>query len=512
MVDLLKSLTVIVERLNHAVRSDPALRSELRKVAGFLYSITEDADGTAADQSAVDQIESPQPGKSEDWEPLATPISKPERSPVDLSKLDIGSLAPKEPTIQQQVEQYATPHADESKLPLVEKRLNMKAEGSRWNAKRSRLLESGADYSLEIEPQDQEIIRKAKLLESCFLWMNHPSCPTVEDHQVFERLGDCYEVVGSSVALLRRILADRDRLEGHLEPAMYLAAEAQSMLRRAVAEINTFEDTDQIEVFTFLKSLAFQQQTFITRHMRVDDPADPANAAELQERINAIDSEVDELFGSIKQRKARFNKIRYHIPKLSDTSIHDWNVILEQTALLVEEGMPPSNVELRDLLADLVDDIPEAVEVPTAAQQVLDSIDRYLSERTPSTDARVIEVDSPTVAEVANLLRGKSILMIGGTPRPHAKAALERAFELKELIWKKTYEHNTRLDCEPEISQPDLAVVLLAIRWVRHAYDDVKYTCEKYDTPFVRLPRGYNPNQVAEEILKQASEALRALR
>jgi hypothetical protein len=38
----------------------------------------------------------------------------------------------------------------------------------------------------------------------------------------------------------------------------------------------------------------------------------------------------------------------------------------------------------------------------------------------------------------------------------------------------------------------------------------VKRFCERYDKPLVRLPRGYNRNQVAYEILRQAGHRLRA--
>ncbi len=513
MIDLLKSLSVVVERLHKAIRSDNELRGELRNLARFILTITEEEQPGPQAEMPPQEVE--QVADEVDVAPAVAPVEpKPQYAPADLSKLDIGSMAEPDQSPHQQIQRFAPAAVDESKLPLIEKRLSMKAEGSRWMAKRHQLLAAGADFATEIEPQDREIIRRAKLLEDCFLWMNHPSCPTVEDHGFFEQLGDCYEVAGNAVALLRRILSDRERFESHLEAAMYLAAESQSMVRGAVADIGQQEDNDQLQLFQFLKALAFQEQTFINRYMKNDDLADPTRWEGVQDRIDAIDSKIDEVVDAAKRRKKHFNAIRYHIKRIEQRpgdNTHDWNKIVSETAMLVEEGMPPSNVELRDLLVDLVDDIPEDVDVPDAARRVLDAIDRFLSERTSIPETTVAEIDTPAVKEVASLLRGQSVLMIGGVPRPYAKAALERAFELKELLWKRTNEHNARLDCEAEVSKPDLAVVLLAIRWTRHAYGDVKVTCDLHGKPLVRLPRGYNPKQVAEEILRQASEQLREM-
>jgi hypothetical protein len=55
-----------------------------------------------------------------------------------------------------------------------------------------------------------------------------------------------------------------------------------------------------------------------------------------------------------------------------------------------------------------------------------------------------------------------------------------------------------------------VAVVLLAIRWSSHGFGEVKEFCEKYSKPLVRLPGGYNANQVAHNIVTQVGERLAA--
>ena len=61
----------------------------------------------------------------------------------------------------------------------------------------------------------------------------------------------------------------------------------------------------------------------------------------------------------------------------------------------------------------------------------------------------------------------------------------------------------------PFIARADVDAVLLAIRWSSHSYGDVRAICEKYGKEFFRLPAGYNPNQVAHQLLQQRGKSRR---
>ncbi len=58
------------------------------------------------------------------------------------------------------------------------------------------------------------------------------------------------------------------------------------------------------------------------------------------------------------------------------------------------------------------------------------------------------------------------------------------------------------------MARPDVAVVVLAIRWSSHSFGEVREFCERHGKPLVRLPGGYNPNQVAMQIMSQCSGRL----
>ena len=110
--------------------------------------------------------------------------------------------------------------------------------------------------------------------------------------------------------------------------------------------------------------------------------------------------------------------------------------------------------------------------------------------------------------EVARLLAGRSVVLIGGNRRREAQESLRRVLGLRDLVWIETKEHQAVDTFEPMIARPDVALVLLAIRWSSHAFGDVKQICDRHGKPLVRLPGGYSPNQVVAQILSQCSEQL----
>ena len=55
-------------------------------------------------------------------------------------------------------------------------------------------------------------------------------------------------------------------------------------------------------------------------------------------------------------------------------------------------------------------------------------------------------------------------------------------------------------------------LVIVAIRWSSHSFENVDELCRKYGKLYVRLPGGYNANQVAKQILDQVGEQLRRLK
>ena len=185
-----------------------------------------------------------------------------------------------------------------------------------------------------------------------------------------------------------------------------------------------------------------------------------------------------------------------------------WGTIARTVDEMVRDGLPPSNAQVRELILK-VPGAPPLDGVPEGFARVVREVERYRNRsREPEDDAGPDPQPVPQVQEVAKLLAGKIVVLIGGKARPRRRQALEEAFELKELDWISTREHESVANFEPNVARPDVALVLLCIRWASHSFGQVKEFCDKYGKPLVRLPAGYNPNQVAVQILAQCDRQL----
>jgi hypothetical protein len=401
------------------------------------------------------------------------------------------------------------PVADED-LPLIAARCGLKAEGARWAATRQRLLKDGVDFHTEIEPHDHEIIARAKALPDCFLWMCHRNGPVPADLARYADLAGCFEAAGAAAALLAGAAQSPG---GHsvLARAFDLAAEAQSALRVAIANIGGNPDGDQLRLFNWLRATGATRGIWISRFMRQDDPADPAGWTQLQDRLRQLDATLQLFKDRDRRRRKLTDKIRYHLKRIHADAgadhASDWQTIVSAVEELVENGVPPSNAELRELLLPVLDDLPEAVDPPKNFRLVLREIDRYLAARPPEPETAAPAAPAEAVRRAAGLLSGRAAVLIGGERRPQAAEALATALGLQEVIWVEGREQ-TYTAFEPHVARPDVAVVLLAIRWSSHGFGEVREFCEKYGKPLVRLPGGYSPNQVAFHIISQVGERL----
>ena len=487
--ELLSALGSIIERLRQLAAEDPPLRTQLRCLAQAVLAATETAAPAEPPPSA---------------ETAAPAVGGAGESPVTLP------LEPPSPLAAERPAWKAWTGVSDADLPLIEARCRLKAEGARWAAERERRLRAGAEFATEIEPKDREIIEKARSLEGCFLWMNHSSGPSPEDLSLWDDVAGCFDALAAALALVREILDDLDGNREIFEQSLDLLAEAHSALRVAIEAIDGNVDSDQKSVHNWLRATTREQQVFIQRFMRADDPADPTAWSDVTERIQRLDQQLQKGRQREKQQHARVNKVRYHLKciRSSGGSEHDWKTIVDTVEAMIADGLQPSNRDVREMLLPVVDSLPD-MDLPPVFQRVLQELDRYLATRPPVT-AEVALEPTVEVRQAAELLNGKAVVLIGGDRRPYAQDALCGAFGLKELVWMDTREHQSIEGFEPHVARGDVAVVLLAIRWSSHSFGEVKDFCDKHGKPLVRLPSGYNPNQVAHQVLAQCGERLRS--
>lgn len=402
--------------------------------------------------------------------------------------------------------------ATDDELPTIEDRCHLKAEACRWAEERRRRSLQSPDFRGDVEPKDRDLIAQAKLLPDCFLWMSHPTAPNPEDPADWLVLAGAFDVLGFAVGLMRKLLEEGEEGSDSFQQAVDLLAEAQSSVRVAVLRLEgPPTDHDQARVFGWLKNLAMSRQIFIRRFMRLDDPADPSKWSDLSARMVEFQGRWEGGRKKVTSRKKILGRLKFKLSQLNDPGVelaHAWRTVADDVDELVRNGLPPSNVELREMLIDHVEQLPELADMPMGFQLTIREIDRFLAASPTRAETDEPSPTDPLFGEVAGMLGGKAVVLIGGERRPHAAESIEKAFHLSELIWIDTRAHESTAGFEPYVARPEVAMVLLAIRWSSHSYGEVQDFCRQYGKPLVRLPGGYNPRQIAAQICDQCSERL----
>lgn len=532
-----------LDRLGQSLTSDATLRGQLRELGTTLLRLTEEPQ-TALPPSLdpAPPVASPSPEENPILAPAnPAPVSPPPLTPAPALADGVNAamtpgvmpgvpriVIPRradyvepEPEVHRQdlnrhdaagfgTSWHAHPPTDDD-LPLVAQRCRLKAEATRWTHTRQQRLDHGADFEKEIEPRDRDLFDRAKAMPDCFLWMIHRKGPMPTGSQ-YNHLASCFEVAAAAADMLHRVVQSANP-EEHMERALYLAAEAQSALRIAVADFGNYTDSDQLRIFIWVRETAARQRIWISRYMRQDDVAEPTVAVSLLARIQELARGIQTYHDREKKRKKAQGKLKYHLKRIQghpgEAHEEDWTTIVATVNELVQDGIPPSNPELRDQLLPVLDHIPEDLELPKNFQLVLREIDRYLaSVSAQQNGADEQDIPSNEVARVSELLRGRALVLIGGVRRPEAAESIKQALGLSALHWVEGREHSSYYAFEPDVANPEVAAVVLAIRWSSHGFGEVKNFCDKYNKPLVRLPSGYNPKQVAYHILTQIGDRL----
>ena len=501
------ALAALGRRLEELCRTDEGLRRQLRGVGRLLVEIGQEAEVRAAPEPPVVRASLAEALERAARE-LAPAQAEAPRQPVPPMATHAAIAASGIPP---------PPTAED--LSLIERHCRLKAEGSRWAAERQRRLADGADFAREIEPRDRELLDRARTAAGPFLWMNHPGMTIPERLSLLDDLGGCFDALAASVALARDVEREPGLEDDRMETVLALVAEAQSALRAGVGDLDDVRmDPDQARTHAWLKAVAMERRVFIRRHMRLDDPADPSAWHDLLSRIEALHAAITDARERVARRRSLLNRTRYHVKLiLHDANggrLHDWSVAIDCVERLVGDGMPPSNTDVRDMLLPLLDRLPEELpDLPPGFLAVLREADRYVASRQAETPQAppVRSAEAPQVAEVMQLLAGREVVLIGGRCRVDARRSLEAAFGLQDLTWIETREHQSIASFEPLIARPEVALVMLAIRWSSHSFGDVKRFCDAHGKPLVRLPAGYGVNQVAAQVARQASVQLGAV-
>lgn len=489
--ELAEALLALFERLGPYVQTDPQLRAA---VAGLGRALT----------TWTDQLSPPETAPQRPAEPslpaLPVPPTPPVVIPADFSLAK--PPAPVRSTVFADEDERGITPAD---LGVIFRRCQLKAEAARSVAARTRG---------DIFNTPDDLVRRANLLPDCDLWMLHPG-DYVEAAKAWEDLGGAFAVGAEAAELLAVLKELPDGLaERHRERVLYAVAEAQALMWAGLLDVHRRVDNDQVHLFVHVREYAREAQIYVNRYLRREDRVSVDSWVSLLDRIAVLKEQLADARGKARMRDKGLTNLKYKLRKMAEapeSAPTEWPRVLELLEEVVSAGVPASNADIRELLLPVLDTLPEDQEPGANAERVFRAVNEYLASRPAPEVELATEEPSAEVCAVAELLREREVVLIGGVERAASGRAIERAFGLSKLNWISTRPHESVTYFEPAVARTNVAVVLLAIRWSSHSYGDVKDYCDKYGKPIVYLTGGYNPNQIAHQILSQVGDRLRAL-
>ena len=424
-------------------------------------------------------------------------------------------------------------------LNLISERARLKAEGVRWAWTRERRTHAGADFLREIQPNDQSLVHRAKAMSNCYMWMNDPFGPRLTDQHQMETLAGCFETLAEAVALVKEVMPDRHKQPDLVKQALTYMAQSQSALRMIVRQVYDRDDQDQMESYQWLRRITQVERIYLSRYMRLDDPADPNDWIMIHEAVTRIEQQLDETRRTNAEIKKQIRKLGYessqiaHLP--DDLAMPRWEIVFHTIEDLLDLGISPSHPDMINPLLHIAPSIPEEITVPEVCKSVWNYVVGALEDKTRADEStkalrsrvepglrsvtqslktRSVEVsespepDSTTL--IKDRLRGRSIVLVSGEVREPARRALQKELELKELIWFTLTGHEDLIDLKAEIMNPDVALVMVSPKAAEKAREELLQVCESVGKVLVRLSIGYAPSAVLSAIVNQASDRLGA--
>jgi hypothetical protein len=294
---------------------------------------------------------------------------------------------------------------------------------------------------------------------------------------------------------------------------LYMMAEAQSGVLVAVRNLGLRGDSDQRDLFAWLKDQTTRHRVYVDRHMRLDNPADPTKAQELLKRINDGREEFSKQINARKERGGLLDKLRYHAARAKSGELLEADRGSIATAL---DQWSTFGLSQRD--RSLVEIAQELSRDHAADEELAIALKPFLEGKTPvaTKPSNPIPAAAPPaepardqLAEAKELLGNVSLVGMHQAADEGDFSELQKVFGPKSLkpIVVEDLDDVDAIRTLVEGVEADL--ILLRVRLGVDCYAALKEACAKKQLLFVRLPDGYDPEQVAKQVLRQVGWRLR---
>ncbi|MBS0196992.1 MAG: hypothetical protein JSR77_09550 [Planctomycetes bacterium] len=342
-------------------------------------------------------------------------------------------------------------------------------------------------------------------------WIADPAINTPAERA--RLAGECYENLSLAADLLE-MLEKRHQLRPRngLEDAFVTVAEAQSAVRNFADGQNFRDDSDQLDVFTFLRQQTQLLQIYVPNFMRRDDIADAANWQEVRKRLVTLRASVEKKAVSEREVNKRFDRLRDKVKHLKDREGDElretWAAIDRNVSELSELGVPPDEHRVQAIIRRIDQEPPVEFAIGEPLAAALDVAE-------DADDAGGSEVAprdwSATVRSIAQRLAGRELLVIGGHTNERSRQSFISTFGLSECHWPAARAHRLPVSrIEHIVRRPEVALVLRISKFSDHHHGAIKAAADAAGKPFVNLPAksGYGVEQVAAAISEQAATRL----
>lgn len=531
--------SVLLRACLEAARTDRAVAASLRSLTKYLSEELSALDGHGGREPRPERGAAGSGGSSD-----AHTVLTPPGRPRDFAEASGGSSEDKEKSSGRIAEPLA----------IVVTRARWKASACRLALKRrdDRSAPEGEREALEAQAASREKSLRGRLsaLPDTSAWMlDFPFGKRVTESDAFdvdavtakklENIADCYETVATGAEIAMELDESGVFRGGPPAAFLYLLAESQSALLHSLNEAPTRTDSDQRDVFLWLKDQTTRYRIYVDRHMRLDDPADVAGSAGLQERLRRSAREAVEERTARRERGQHLSKIRYHVGKVvTDGSplhsevdslrqaIERWkdagHAVNERSLVEALRPLRKHAAELAD--SETKDDVFELLSASGLAPVLTPSQDGTRDHvvtpaagggvsQDPASAATPQESDKSAalLSEVRQLLGGRRITLCCEPSAYVSVDSLREALGPGELrrvdVELDGPDHWSTLDALIRDEATDL--VLLGIRLPSDEYQRFKEGCLAQQKPFVRLPGPFNAPVIAHQISRQVGWRLR---
>ena len=385
----------------------------------------------------------------------------------------------------------------------------------RWTVQREELISQKADFQSEIEPIDKEIIRQAKE-KKALIWTIGSPLSTTESYHDLEK---CYQALLDAFRFLKQVEESRpDGKDGRdlFSSVAQLAADAQCILKTELRILGKeiTKDPIQSEAFRYLRDLG-NREHFYLYNIKSQDELSLDKADEIIREIALLQEQYYSMNSESKQKRNLLGKLDYHVKQIHNGSNprEQWEkIIAAATELSIDYSMPPSNLFFRQQLEDVLDTLPEDLEISDEFGRIVQEIEVHKArlieaEEQEAFGSLLPDIVSPAVEKVRELYGGTIMVFIGGEPKEHIIRRIEERFNVK-LNWSSTNHSDSLNRFDGELSDPDVSLFLIYIPWCSHKHsEELAQFVQRAGKKLVRLRKGTNPDVIAEAICAQTDKS-----